>query len=165
MKTMKTLKILSLAVVVSTVTASGVFFNTSAQNDMTPAERAAAAVELRQGLYQLLFFNLRPIGAMAQGAPFDAELAERNARRIAALAPMIPDVMATDTRRFNTDTRALDRIWDNMDDFNEKAQALMDNANAFADAAATGNRGTAMRAFRALGGSCGNCHDDYREDD
>ena len=45
-----------------------------------------------------------------------------------------------------------------------KAQALEDNANAFADAASGGDFATAMGAFRAFGGSCGNCHDTYRVD-
>ena len=146
------------------VLASGVFFGVSAQDEMTPEQRAVEAVELRQGLFQLLRFNLGPIIAMAQGAPFDAEVAERNARRIAAIAPMIPDVLAHDTRDFDVDTIALDTIWDNMDDINDMTQALIDNANAFADTAAGGNQAATLGGLRTLGGSCGNCHDTYRED-
>ena len=51
-----------------------------------------------------------------------------------------------------------------MSDLSDKAQALEDNAIAFAEAASTGEFATAMGAFRALGGSCGNCHDTYRVD-
>ena len=77
---------------------------------------------------------------------------------------MIPEVLAQDTRDFDVETTALDSIWENMDDFAAKAQALEDNANAFADAASGGDFATAMGAFRAFGGSCGNCHDTYRVD-
>ena len=147
------------------VAVSGSLFMASAQNDMTPEERAAAAVGQRKALFQTIRFNLVPIAGMAQGAPFDAEVAERNARRIAAIASMIPEVLAHDTSDFDDiETTALDSIWDNMGDIATKAQALEDNANAFADAASTGDFGQAMGAFRAFGGSCGNCHDTYRVD-
>ena len=146
------------------VTASGLLFVASAQNDMTPEQQAAAAVDQRKALFKTLRFNLIPIAGMAQGAPFDAEVAERNARRIAAIASMIPEVLAEDTRGFDVETTALDSIWDNMDDFASKADALETNANAFAEAASSGDFATAMGAFRAFGGSCGNCHDTYRVD-
>jgi cytochrome c556 len=155
--------LVSLSAVVLLV--SGLLFNASAQDAPTPEQMAQAAAETRQGLFKLLLFNLRPIAGMAQGAPFNAELAERNARRIAAIAPMIPDVLgAMDTRDFDLETEALDLIWDNMDDIGVKAQALADNAIAFADIAAGGEMGATLGAFRTLGGSCGNCHDTYRED-
>lgn len=147
------------------VAASGLLFTALAQ-DMTPEQRAAAAVDTRKSLFKMLRFNLVPIAGMAQGAPFDAEVAERNARRIAVMATMIPEVLATDTSAFDDiDTTALDIIWQNQGDIQAKSQALIDNANAFADAAATGDMATAMGAFRAFGGSCGNCHDEYRIDD
>ena len=150
---------------VTAVLASGLFSAVSAQDAPTPEQQATAAVETRKAVFKLLRFNLIPLVGMAQGAPFDAELAERNGRRIAALAPMIPDVLAHDTRAFDVETTALDKIWDNQPDFASKAQALVENANLFADAAATGDRGATLGTFCALGGSCGNCHDDYRVDD
>ena len=147
------------------VLASGSLFTAAAQDEPTPEQVAAGAVDTRKSLFKLLRFNLMPLVGMAQGAPFDAAIAERNGRRIAALAPMIPDVLAHDTRGFDVETTALDKIWDNQPDFAMKAQALVDNATAFADAAATGDRGATLGAFRALGGSCGNCHDNYRVDE
>lgn len=147
------------------VLGSGLFMNVLAQDEPTPEEQAAAAVEMRQGLFRLLRFNLGPIAGMAQGAPFDAEVAERNARRIAVMATMIPEVLAQDTRSFNVETAALPIVWDNMADIRSKAQTLIDNANAFADTAAGGDMAQTLGAFRALGGSCGNCHDTYRADD
>lgn len=136
-----------------------------AQDEMTPEQRAAAAVDQRKSLFKTLGYNLRPIVGMAQGAPWDAEVAERNARRVAVMATMIPEMLAVDTSAFDgIETTALDSIWDNQDDIAVKAQALIDNANAFAEAAATGARATALGAFRAFGGSCGNCHDTYRVD-
>ena len=132
---------------------------------MTPEEQAAAAVDQRKSLFKTIRYNLGPIAGMAQGAPFDAEVAERNARRIAVMATMIPEMLAVDTSNFdNIATTALASIRDNQDDIAAKAQALIDNANAFADTAATGEMGATLGAFRAFGGSCGNCHDTYRVD-
>ena len=143
---------------------SGLLYTVAAQ-DMSPEEQAAAMVDQRKSLFKTLRYNLVPIAGMAQGAPFDAEVAERNARRVAVMATMIPEMLAVDTSAFDDiETTALDIIWDNQDDIAVKAQALIDNANAFADAAATGDMATAMGTFRAFGGSCGNCHDAYRVD-
>ena len=147
------------------VSVSGMLFIASAQSDMSPEEQAAAAVDQRKSLFKTIRYNLIPIAGMAQGAPWDAEVAERNARRIASMATMIPEMLAVDTSEFDSiDTTALDSIWDNQGDIATKTQALIDNANAFADAAATGDFGQAMGTFRAFGGSCGNCHDTYRVD-
>ena len=144
---------------------SGTLFTASAQDEPTPAQIAAAAAETRQSVFKLLLFNLVPIAGMARGAPFDAAVAEKNARNIAALAPMIPDLFsAVDTRDFDVETEALDVIWENPTEFAAKAQALMEAAGTFADVAACGDRAATLGAFRALGGGCGNCHDDFRVD-
>ncbi len=156
-------KIAILLSAIAMIASSMVF--TSYAQDMTPEEQAAAAVDQRKSLFKTIRYNLGPIAGMAQGAPFDAEVAERNARRIAVMATMIPEMLAVDTSAFdNIETTALDSIWDNQDDIAAKTQALIDNANAFADAAATGEMGATLGAFRAFGGSCGNCHDTYRVD-
>ena len=150
--------LLSAAVIVS------VTYNSVAQ-DMTPEEQAAAAVDQRKSLFKTIRYNLGPIAGMAQGAPFNAEVAERNARRIAVMATMIPEMLSVDTSGFDDiETTALDSIWSNQADIAEMSQALITNANAFADAAATGDMGATLGAFRAFGGSCGNCHDTYRVD-
>ena len=109
--------------------------------------------------------NMGPIVGMARGAvEFDAGLAERNARRMAALAPMIPELFASDTRTFDVDTLALPVIWEDPDDFAAKTQDLVDAANAFADTAAGGDQMATLGGVRSLGGTCGNCHDKFRED-
>jgi len=144
---------------------SGTMFTASAQDQPTPAQMAAAATETRQSVFKLLYFNLIPIAGMARGAPFDAELAEKNARNIAALAPMIPDLFsAMDTRDFDVETEALDVIWENPSEFAAKAQALLEGANNFAEVASGGDMAATLGAFRGLGGGCGNCHDDFRVD-
>lgn len=155
------------ALVVATAAAvfsMAVVTTANAQDEPTPEQVAAGAADTRQSVFKLLRFYLVPLVGMARGAPFDAELAEKNGRRIAALAPSIPDVFMHDTRDFEVETEALDVIWEDKAEFENKAMALMNNANAFADLAAAGDRGQTLGAFRALGGSCGDCHDTFRVD-
>ncbi len=145
---------------------TGMFYVASAQDEPTPEQMAAGATTDRQAVFKMLRFNIGPILGMTQGAPFDAELAERNGRRIAAIAPMIPEVLgAMDTRGYDVETAALDLVWDNLDDIQVKAQALIDAANEFADVASGGDMASTLGAVRTLGGACGNCHETYRADD
>lgn len=138
-----------------------------AQDAPSPGDMAAKATLTRQAVFKLLAFNFGPIYQMARGnQAFDHALAERNARRIASLAPMIPDLFATaDTREFDVTTKALDPIWDDPEDFAVKAMDLVERANAFADVAAAGDQAATINAFRSLGAGCGNCHDVYKQDD
>ena len=138
----------------------------SAEEGPTPEQQAAMATENRQAVFKLLGVNIGPIVGMARGAPFDAAIAERNATRIATLAPMIPELFAAmDTRGFDVETEALPVIWENPDDFAAKAAALQEAATAFAATAAGGDQAATLGGLRDLGGACGNCHDSYRVDD
>lgn len=138
----------------------------NAQNSPTPEERAMTATETRQAVFKLVGYNMGAISAMARGeAEFDADIVERNARRIEAMAPMIAELFeSSDTRDFDVDTRALPGIWENQDDFRSKAQALVDAAGAFAQLASGGDRMQVIGGVRAFGATCGNCHDSYRAD-
>lgn len=138
-----------------------------AQEGPSAAERAVAATATRQAVFKLLGFNIGTIVGMARGSiEFDAALAERNARRIAALAPMIPDVFgAMDTREFDVETEALPVVWEDVDGLANKAQELVEAANTFADIAAGGDQRATLGGLQALGGACGNCHEVFRVDD
>lgn len=156
----------NVLITIMAVLCTALVSTSAAQEGPSPEEQAANATATRQAVFKLLGFNMGAIGAMARGRiDFDAAIAERNARRIAALAPMIPEVFAAmDTREFEVETEALPIIWDNMDEFAGNAQKLVDAANTFADIAAGGDQEATMGGLRAFGGTCGNCHDSFRED-
>jgi len=145
---------------------AGVFTVSAQQPEPTPEQLAAQATNTRQALFQVLYYNLNMISGMARGSvEFDASVAERNAERIAAMAPMIPEMFAAnDTRSFNVETEALPVIWDQMGDFSEKAMNLENAANTFAEIARGGDRNAIIGGIRAFGGTCGNCHDTFRVD-
>ena len=150
------------------VLASAVMLSVTAQDapPPTPEQIAASSTATRQAVFKLLSFNMAPINGMARNTvEFDAALAERNALRVAALAPMIAEVFAVnDTRNFPVTTEALPIIWDNMDDFTAKAAALEEAARTFAAVAACCDRAATIGAIRAFGSTCGNCNREYRVD-
>lgn len=145
---------------------TGVFSVSAQQTEPTPEQIAAQATNTRQALFQVLYYNLNMISGMARGSvEFDASIAQRNAERLAAMAPMIPEMFAAnDTRSFNVETEALPIIWDQMSEFSEKAMNLENAANTFAQIASGGDRNAIIGGIRALGGTCGSCHDTFRED-
>lgn len=145
---------------------SGLMTVSAQQAEPTAEEVATQATETRQALFKLLRYNLNMISGMARGSvEFDAAIAERNALRIAELAPLIPELFAaSDTRGFSVSTEALPIIWDRMDEFNEKANNLVNAANTFASTAKSGERNAILGGIRAFGAACGNCHETFRED-
>ena len=136
-----------------------------AQNTQTPEQQAQGAVNTRKSVVRLFAFNMAPINAMARGGEFDAALVERNARRIAALAPMLPEAFAAmDTRAFDLDTEALPVIWEEFAEFEQRANNLAEAVNNLAAVAATGNQAETIRTAAALGRTyCGGCHEMFRE--
>ena len=154
------------AVTAAVILATTSFMLATNAQDPTPEQQAQRAAETRQSVFKLFAFNLGTISGMARGTvEFDAEIAERNARRIAAMAPMIPELFAAmDTREYDVETEALPVIWEQFDLFQERAQALVDGANTFAEVASGGDRMATLGAIRAFGANCGNCHENFRVD-
>jgi cytochrome c556 len=131
----------------------------------TPEQQAANATVTRQAVFKLLGWNMDPMAGMLRGTvEFDAAVVQTNAHNIAGLAPMIPDLFANDTREFDVETKAQDRIWTSKADFDMKAAALAEAATAAAEAAAGGDAAATRAAIGRIGQACGSCHDDFRVD-
>ncbi len=138
----------------------------TAQQPPSAVERAQFMVDARQSVVTLLAWNIGPVVGMAKGQiPFNAEMAKRSGIRMSQLAPMLSDAFRADVREFDFDTGSKPHIWDNMDDFNSKAKDLVDATAAFAVATQSDDEATTMKAFRAVGGACKGCHDEYRVKD
>lgn len=136
-----------------------------AQPQQTPEQQAQGAVDTRKSVVRLFAFNMGPINAMARGGAYDAAIVEQNARRIAVLAPMLPEAFAAmDTREFATDTTALPAVWDDMDAFAQRANDFAAAMTELADLAASGDQAATIQAAGAVGRThCGGCHQQYRE--
>ncbi len=126
----------------------------------TAATVADDPIEARQTLMKNVGSAMQVAGNMARGEtefePRAAHMAMRtiNSSIIGAME-LFPE--GTDSG----DTRALPEIWDNMDDFLAKAEALREASQAAIDAEPQD-----LDSFRPLvadvGNNCSACHEDYR---
>jgi cytochrome c556 len=125
---------------------------------------AAAAVKLRQSLFDVQNFAFAPMTVFLKGGPFDAAAAVTAAERIQLTSAMIPEVFKFDTRNAKVTTRARDGIWTSMADFIQKAHDLQNAAANLETAAKTGDPDMTKQAAIAVGKACGSCHDEFRND-
>lgn len=125
----------------------------------------AMALMYRQAAMTLVGHNFGPMVSMMKGEmPWDDAMFKRWAQDLAAVSSI--DMM----RGFRPGsgvgkTMAKPAIWDNMDDFREKMAELPKVTNALALAAAAGDKAAIGDAFKAVGASCKQCHDDYKSKD
>ena len=97
------------------------------------------------------------LGDMARGrADFDATAAAAAKESLIAIAADLPalfEANATDPK-----SKAKPEIWENFDDFTDKAAAMQ----AAAEALDVSSQESVAAGMRAVGGSCGGCHKAYR---
>ena len=159
------------------LTAASLFFVAGCSQAPEPAGGNAAgsaddvesaeylAVEYRQGLMHVLAFKADPVRNMADGsAPVDEALFLDYAEDLAAAAGMIVEGFIPGSGAQDISiSGGLPDIWDNWDDFLEKAAALEDAASEVAVLAAQGGFAAAQEAAGNLGANCGGCHRPYRQ--
>lgn len=120
------------------------------------AEATDPTVKARQELMDTIGMNMKILGQMAGGGTFDAAAAEAAKAAIVAAAADIPakfEPQATDPK-----STAKAEIWTDWDDFLEDAKALGD--------AAAGVDATTVEGIQAgmgaMGGTCKDCHSEFR---
>lgn len=129
------------------------------------AKHAKDVTEFRQAIFTLVKSNVGILGAMNKGAiPFDAEAMQTNAMRIEQLSLMLQDYFATDTSGFDVETAALDKVWKNQADFNDKINALTLAASNLNKVAKAGDASKYKPAIGQIFKSCKGCHDNYKAD-
>lgn len=137
----------------------GVACSGAAPEDDSPE---ADAYRYREGLMHAIAWKSGQVRGMAQGEiPPDDTAFTKNAEDLAALAGMISDGFIPDSAVEGS--RALPAIWENWDDFVQRAQDLQAAAESVASMAAGGGLSAAQSAALDLGQNCGACHDSYRE--
>lgn len=154
----------------STLAAAGIAATGMAVAGMSLAQGndpAAAAVEARKAHMGLYAANLGILGGMAQGrTDYDAEAAQAAADNLVTLASIdqrfywVPGTHVGAVE----DTRALEAIWTDGGGIQQK-QADFVEATSQMQEAAGGGLDSLRGAIRPLGGSCGGCHEDYRQSD
>ena len=116
----------------------------------------------RQSFFALLAANFGPLAAMVKGEmTWNAESFQHFADDLATVASL--DIARGFPEGTHTgQTRAKPEIWENKADFDSKMGDLKEATMALKIAAATGDKGKIMEAFKATGGACKACHDDYK---
>jgi len=152
--------ILAVSVVVSLVIAT-----TSMAQPASSDKHAAKATELRQSVFKLLGSNMGLLGAMAKGkVPIDAKIVEKNATRINQLSLMIGDYSRTDTSKFDVETQALNKIWQEPEHYSKEIDKLTIASAALIIAAQSKDEGAIKKAIGGVGKTCGGCHDDFKKE-
>jgi cytochrome c556 len=117
-------------------------------------------VKQRQAAMTLQSKYFGPLGAMAQGkAPYNADVAARNAGYLAALSEMPWDGFQASTKD-EKNTKALPAIYENEAKFKEAQDRLRGAVGKLVTAAK--DEGTFKTAADEVGKACGACHKDFR---
>ena len=122
-------------------------------------------VKARQGYYQMVLHNARPLFAMANGRlaydPAKAIRAANNLKFLAVLDNGSLWLPGSSNKEIPGQTRAKAKIWKNYPAFVEKGVAFSSAVNQAAVVA--GNGIEALRSkVGTLSGACKACHNDFR---
>jgi cytochrome c556 len=129
------------------------------------AKQAKGVTEYRQAIFKLVKSNVGALGAMNKGAiPFNVETMQTNSMRLEQLSLMLEDYFATDTSGFDVKTEALDKIWANKADFNDKITALTAAASNLNKVAKAGDKSQFKPAIGQVFKRVNGCQDNYKED-
>ncbi len=132
-----------------------------AQSQPTQAEKT---LKYRKALYQVIAYNMGPMGAMAQDKmPFNANEFATRASRVAELAPMLSESYSPDTQGVAGSKLKAD-AWKNRADFDAKMKDLVDRSGTLAQVAKGGDPAKTKAAFFDMANTCKACHDKYKED-
>ncbi|MCU7811136.1 MAG: cytochrome c [Candidatus Thiodiazotropha sp. (ex Notomyrtea botanica)] len=120
------------------------------------------ALEYRQGVMNVLGWNMKSMGNMMKGKqPYDAEAFAVHAGDLAKAATL--DVLPgfpEDSDEGETDARA--EIWLDFDDFKQKLEDLRHASQALSEAAVGGDKAAMGDALGKTGKACKACHDGYK---
>ena len=116
----------------------------------------------RQSFFALLAANFGPLAAMVKGEiPWNQAAFQHYANDLATVASL--DLARGFPEGSHTgQTRAKPEIWENKADFESKIADLKEASMALKIASASGDKGKIIESFKATGGACKACHDDYK---
>lgn len=125
-----------------------------------------AAFLYRQAVMRVAAGKMAPIGAMARGeVPVDEAVFAKNVNDLVAAAGMITEGFGADVSNSPAGSAALPDIWTNMDDFNERADNMLNAAMELARAVENGGFAAGQGLVQSTAGNCGACHRSYRQRD
>ena len=122
------------------------------------------AIKYRQTIYQTLGANLTAVVMNLKGEVAFPDAVAVHARALAESAPLVLPAMEQNTAgEGSAATEALDKIWDDWDDFASKAEDMQAAATRLAEVAEGGDMQAIGAQTQAVAETCKSCHDAYRE--
>jgi len=122
------------------------------------------AVKYRQTIFETLGANITGVVMNLKGEVSFPDSVPIHARTLADTAPLVLPAMEQNTAgEGSAETEALDKIWDNWDDFAAKADDMQVAATRLAELAEGGDMQAIGAQVQELGGTCKACHDEYRD--
>lgn len=135
---------------------------------MATAGPAEDTVKARRAYFSLVGANMGALAGMAKGeVEYDAATAEAHAKNMALLASYNGAhlfMAGTSNEDVLGETRALPKIWTDIDGFRAKFGDFAKAVDALQSQAGAG-RAALGPALGQLGGTCKGCHDNYRAKD
>lgn len=129
-----------------------------------PPSKAEKVLAYRKALYQVIVWNVGPMGAMAQDkAPFNAPEFALRAERVAELTPMLAESYTPESKGV-ANSKLKPEMWANRADFDAKLKDLVDRSAALAEVAKRGDPASTKSAFFKMADACKACHDKYKAD-
>lgn len=127
-------------------------------NDPKPED----VIEFRQGVYKVIGWHFRPLGAMAKGdIPFDRDLAVKNSGVVAAMSHVAPDAFLRGSDVGETSARS--EVWSRQDEFRSAMERFQKEAATLAEVSKSGDFSAVRAQIGETGKACKACHDDFRK--
>ena len=105
--------------------------------------------------------SMGALGGIAKGEkPYDAAVVQTALETISANMKAFPDQFPAGSET-GMESEAAPAIWENMDDFRAKSQELASEADTLLASVPADQAGVGA-AMKALGATCGDCHQTYR---
>jgi cytochrome c556 len=129
-----------------------------------PPSKGERALTYRKALYQVIVWNVGPMGGMAQDKlPFNASEFALRAQRVAELTPMLAEAYPPESQDV-ANSKLKPAMWANRADFDSKLKTLVERSAALAEVAQGGDPAKTKAAFFSMADACKACHDKYKAD-
>lgn len=122
---------------------------------------AEGEIGYRQGVMTSVGGHMKSIVTILKKGVHTGDLSF-HAKAMADLATIVPEIFPAGSG--DGKTEALPAIWKKSGEFKKAMQEFVDAANGFNTAVSGGDMSKVGPAIQALGHSCKNCHDNFREE-
>lgn len=140
----------------------GLSFNVTA--DETAFNTAEKAVEYRQKALSVMKENFSAMAGMVKGeVEYNADFFQRRANDFEKMSGIPWAGFAVEGAMPGDNSDALSEIWDNWEDFQQRANDLQEYAAKLAEVSQEGSLDAIKPVFMNTAETCKGCHDNYKD--